>query len=270
MKTADQAQELFARLSARGFDSADYWKIKRLVAFSFPQARFWFYREYGECTIEQVIEQIDQTRAFLAKNCILSTEARIEVEKSIQIAEMLAWGAILEINSLKVGPWIIQSAYIPTGADKRGRARYSHSSLRITAIHEGSGERRAAVIPGEELNLARRAKAWKRAYEQLGIWDLVFRGSVHKGILSARGPRSSPIFTRWIDPALYEYLLPYFKKRGYHSVQRDGLKAGNAQFPKELFEVMLLILQLEQPSFFDDATPQQLMSVIQRHLKKKR
>lgn len=270
MKTADRAQELFDRLSNRGIDAADYWRIKDLVARSFPQACSRFYKEYGERPIDQVLGQIDGTKALLNKSIILSTEARIELEKSINIAEMLAWGAILEINASKVGPWIIQSVQIPIETDEDLRATYSYPSLRITATHEKSGEKRTAVIPGEELiNFASRAQAWERAFEQLGIWDLVYRGSVHKGILSARGPRGSPIFTQWIVPRLYEYLLPHYEKPGHHSEKRDGLTAGKAQFPKELFEDMLLILRIEQPGFFENATVPQLMSVVQRYLKKK-
>jgi hypothetical protein len=269
MSTSDQ--ELLDRLSAHGIDPAHYYKIKRLVALSFPQGRYRFFRQFGKRRIDQVLRQIDQARAFLAKDFLLSDEVKKQVEKFISIAEMLAWDALLEINSGKVGPWMMRSAYVPTGTDKRGRPKYLYPSLLIVAIHMESKERRAGGIPGEVLkDFSNRAKAWKHTYEQLGIWDLVYRGSVHKGVVSAREPQGWAVFTKEIIPRLYEHLLPYYRKQGHYSQQRDNVESGKVQFPKELFEDMLLILRIEHPGFFDRTSVHQLKSVIQRFLQSRR
>lgn len=269
MRTQDQ--ELFDRLSAHGIDPTEYFKIKRLVTLDFPQARFRFFKYFGGHTIDQVLRQIDQERMLLAKDFILPLEERIQFEKSISIAEMLAWDAILEMNSGKVGPWIMRGMPNPTETDEYGQAQYLYPSWKIVAVHTESGEIRQKVIPREELkDFSKRAKTWKRAYEQLGIWDLVYRGAVHKGVLSAREPQGWAVFTKAIIPRLYDYLLPHYEKRGHYSQQRDSLQAGKAQFPKELFEDMLLILRFEHPDFFVHASARQLKAVVQRYLKNKR
>jgi hypothetical protein len=268
VKTADPVQELFNRLSARGIDPADYWKIKQIVQRIFPQARYRFFRQFNKHTIRQVLRQIDQARDFLAKDFILPAEARTEIEKSIVLAEMLAWMAILEINC-RVGPWTIQTVLLPTGTFEDGDPQYDHPNLKITAIHRETGEERVAIIPGSEQKFPMLAKAWRRAYEHLGIWDLAYLGAVYNGVLSEREPQGWPIFTQVIIPSLYEHLLPHYEKLGHHSQKRDGEQAGKAQFQKEIFDDMLSILRIEQPGFFDDATRHRLISVIQRYLAKK-
>jgi hypothetical protein len=89
---------------------------------------------------------------------------------------------------------------------------------------------------------------------------------VNSGVLSARPPQGWTIFTKRIIPCLYEYLLPYYEKRGHYSQKRDRWKAGKAQFPKELFEDMLGILHIEYGDFFARTSARQLKAVIQRHL----
>ena len=264
MRTAEE--QLFARLSTRGYDPANYWQIKGIVTLGCPQDRYRFFKQFGERTIDQVLRQIDRSRTFLAKSCLLSGETKAEAEKSIALAEMLAWMAIREINFCSVGQWTIQSVFLPTAMVENGDPQYDHPNLRITAIHRKTGEERVAIIPGSEQKLPALAKAWRRAYEQLGIWDQVYRGSVHKGILSAREPQGWTVFTKEIIPKLYEYQLPYYAKPGHYSQNRDQIAAGKAQFPKEIFEDMLLILRIELPGFFDRASARQLKSVIQRYL----
>jgi len=263
MSTQSQS---FVLPSTRGVDPAEYLEIKRLVTLSFPRWSSWFFREFGERTIDQVLRQIDRKRTRLTKNS-MSVEQKVEIEKSISMAEMLAWGAILEINSDSVGPWRMDAAFRPTEEGANGQPLYRNPSLRVTAVHSKSEERRSAVIPGmEPREFPKHAKAWRLAYEELGIWDLVYRGSVNKGVLSKRHPRGWTVFTKHIIPRLYDHLLPQYEETGHHSQKRDLEKAGKAQFSKELLEDMLSILRTEHPGFFDDASVNQLKAVVQRHL----
>jgi hypothetical protein len=264
-------QEIFERLTAHGFPLEDYVKIKQLVSWSFPQARFRFYREFRGRTINQVLRQIDKDRKFLAKDFILPAEEKLRFEKSFSIAEMLAWQAILEINCYQVGHWRIETVQLPTAWDEDGQPQYRNPNLKIIAVHIESEEERQAIIPGQELaDFGKRAQAWKHAYQQLGIWDLVYLDSVNKGVLSARRPHAWAVFTKYIIPRLYEYLLPYYEKPGHYSRNRDTFKAGKAQYPNELFEDMLLILHLELPEFFSDASACQIKAAIQKYLEKRK
>lgn len=268
VNTANQVQELLDRLAARGFDPADYWKIQRIVERPFPQERYWFFRQFGKRTIEQVLSDIDQAKVFLAEDRILSAEARAECEKSIAIAEMIVWQAIREVNS-RVGPWTIHTGLVRIETFDGEEVLYDHTNLKIIAVHDETGEQRIAIIQQSELKIPPEANAWKRAYQELGIWELVYLGPVYKRVLSQRDPQGWPIFTKDIVPSLYEFLLPYYKVRGHYSQKRDRLKVGNAQFPKEMFEDMISILQIENPGFFDKTTSDQLAAVIQRYLAKK-
>lgn len=265
METANQVQELLGRLAARGFDPANYWKIQRIVERPFPQGRYWFFRQFGKCTIQQVLRAIDRERTLFARDCILSAEARAECEKSIAIAEMFTWQAIRELNA-RVGPWIIHTGLVRIETFKGADLQHGHTNLKIIAVHDETSEQRIAIIQQTDLKLSSQGKAWKRAYQELGIWELLYLGRVYKGVLSERGPQGWPIFTQEIIPSLYKFLLPYYKVRGHYSQKRDRFKAGRARFPKQMFEDMLLILRIEQPGFFDRTTSNQLAAVIQRYL----
>jgi hypothetical protein len=134
-----------------------------------------------------------------------------------------------------------------------------------SAVHGETNEIRKVLIPSEEANdPSKWASAWRRVFEKLGIWELVYRGSVHRHVLSSRHPQAWPIFTQTIIPRLYEYLIPQYKKPGYYSQGRDKYMAGPAQFPKELLEDMLLILRFEYPEFFADANVSQLKAIAHR------
>ncbi len=134
-------------------------------------------------------------------------------------------------------------------------------------MHCETHEARKTIIPGEEYHgLTQFGSAWKTAFERLGISHLLRQGRVHKGIISHRSTQGWPVFTQHLIPALYEYLLPYYRKPGHHLTKNDAMRMRTALFPKELLEDMLSILRLELPDVFGRATTAQLKAVIQRHL----
>jgi len=143
--------------------------------------------------------------------------------------------------------------------------------VEVTAVHGETREERKTVIRGEEFhNPARKAAAWKNAFEELQLSELLNLGSVHKGVASRRSESAWPAFTQHIIPELYEFMYPHYRKQGHHSAKRDGLKVRHALFPKELLEHMLAVLRLDHPETFGLATTAQLKAVIQRHLDRKR
>jgi hypothetical protein len=181
-----QEQEILDRLSAHGISSSDYIRIKSLVSSSFPQARVLFVQQFGRRTIGQVLNQIDKTRQFLEGDLLLSADERNEIAKSVFGSELLAWQALLESNRPKIGPWSLSSVILATGRDSDQQPVYCRPALKLTAVHSETKETRSVVIPKKEFNdPARWPSAWKRAFEELGIWDLVFKGSAYHRVVSA-------------------------------------------------------------------------------------
>jgi len=229
-----------------------------------------FVRRFGRRTIAAVLKQVNLWKRFLEKQSLLTVDDKRNVEKLVSGAELLAWHALLEANLPQVGPWTVFWVLLPTRIDAEGRAEYLHPALKLTAIHRDSREKREAIIPAEEYNApAKWPAAWGRAFEQLGISDLIDKGAVHQGLMSARQPKGWPLFTQFIIPALYEHLLPFYEELGHYSENRDTLATRKALFPKELLEHMLDILRLEHPDTFAHGTVGQLKAVIQRYLERK-
>jgi hypothetical protein len=192
------------------------------------------------------------------------------VERLLQGVEFVVGQAFLDVNWLHIGPWIITPVVLPTGQDAQGQPEYFHPGLRLTAVHGETKEERRVVLSGEELkDTSKRSGAWKRAFEELGIWELVARDAVNQRVTRAGRPQGWPVFTQFVIPRLYEYLLPHYHKTGHHSAKRDTLSVGMARFPKEVLEDMLLILRFEHPGTFEETTINQLRADVQHHLERK-
>jgi hypothetical protein len=272
MPTPRDFQAILDDLVAHGFNPDDWFKIKKMVSWPYPQARVIFMQRFGRRRpIASVLTEIDRWKYFLGKESLLTTEDKRSVEQLVRDAELLAWQALLEMNLPKIGPWTICQTLLRTEKDEKGRPRYGHPR-KVTAVHETTGERREALIPAEECNDPRRYPdgGWRHAFETLGIWELVETGLVHKGVLTERPePKSSPVFTQRIIPALYESLLPLYAKQGHHFTTRDSTEDRQALFPNELLQIVLDILRLEYPDIFAHATTASLKGAIQRHIDRK-
>ncbi len=265
-----EEQEVLDRLSDRGIKPADYIEIKRIVSFDIPHGLLMSAQRFGRRSITQVMAQIEGWRRFLERDALFTDDEKGKVEHLLQGVEVVVGQALLEVNWLHIGPWILTGVWLPTGQDAQGQPEYLQPGLRLTAVHGESKQERSAVISGEELNdPSKRSGAWKRAFKELGIWDLVARDAVNQRVTRAGRPQGWPIFTRLVIPPLYEYLLPHYQKPGHHSVKRDTLLARKALFPKELFEDVLLILRFEHPGMFEGTTISQIRADIQRYLERK-
>lgn len=258
-------------LASHGINPEDYIKIKELVSFSFPLARVTFVKRFGRRTIASVLKEADVWRAFLDKQSLLTLEDKNKVDKLVSGVELLALNALLEANLPQVGLWSVSWTFLPTGVGEDGRSEYLRPALKLTATNRKTKERREAIMPGEDYSTPLRwPSAWKCAFEELGIWDLIEKRSMHRGLVSERQPEGWPLFTHFIVPALYEHLLPFYGKPGHYSENRDKLAPRKALFPNELLQVMRDILRLEHPDTFASTTDGQLKAVIHRHLDRKR
>jgi hypothetical protein len=161
--------------------------------------------------------------------------------------------------------------WIPTGKDESGTLVYIRPALRITACQRDTGEIRRASIPHEPLDAPDlRANSFQRAFEELGLWEQLEKGSLRRYFISSRKAQGWPMYTQAIIPQLYEFLAPHYPNRGHHSEQRDRtVEKRKALFPKELLEDMLDILRMEHPHVFGQTSVNQLKASIQRHLPRK-
>jgi hypothetical protein len=79
---ASNADALFTRLSDCGIDTA---QIKRIPG-GIPQATLFFQRQFPERSIDQVLEGLDQWRALLQRNFLLSLEERNHSPCSVDVS----------------------------------------------------------------------------------------------------------------------------------------------------------------------------------------
>ena len=266
-----QEQEVLDRLSAHGIPPAEYIKIRRIVSFDIPHGLLLFAQRFGRRTFKQVLAQIDCWKRFLENDTLFADDEKDKVARQVQGIELVVCQALLDVNLLHIGQWVITGVFLPTGQDAQGQPEYFRPGLRLTAVHRNSKVERSAVISVEGLNdVTKRSGAWKRAFEELGIWDLVAKGIVYQRVLRAGRSQGAPTFTQWVVPRLYEHLLPYYQKPGHYSAARDKVVTGKALYSKELLDDMLLILRFEHPGTFDDTTISQLKAVIQHHVERKR
>ncbi len=164
-------------LSAHWIKPENYIKIKELVSFSFPLARVTFTRRFGRRTIASVLKEVDVWRVFLDRQSLLTLDDKSNVDRLVSGVELLVWNALLEANLPQIGPWTVSWVLLPTGVDEDGRPEYLRPGLKLTAANRDSKERREAIMPGEDYGTPLKwPSAWKRAFEELGIWDLIDKG----------------------------------------------------------------------------------------------
>lgn len=262
--------DIFARLAKRGV-SDEYGTIKQIVSFGLPQMILLYTRQYGHRPIAQILRQIDQWKDLLKKECVLPATQRSELQRTILGAEALVWNALIEANLPQVGPWTLRMALVPTGKGEGGGPIYVYPPVKITAVNRETQEVRETIIPYNDPTSSSTGDAYRKAFKELDLYDLIKKDSPARGLVSARKPQGWPIFTRYVIPKLYEFLLPYYQRAGHHSDKWDRAPEldRRALYPKELLEDMVDILKVEHRSWFADYTVRRLKAVIQRHLAKK-
>lgn len=261
--------DIFARLADHGI--RDYGRIKDIVSFQIPQSAFFFAVRFGRRTLEEVLGRIERWKKFLKTDFLLLDNQRGEVEKWIVQTEVLVCNALAQANLPGVGVWELRYHWILTGTDETGTPVLIRPGLEITARHRQTGEVRKASIPSHALYTSDLgANPYQRAFEELGLWETLEKGSLRHHLISARKPQGWPIYSRFIIPQLYDFLVSHYQQRGNYSEKRntptDDVKA---RFPKELLRDMLDILQMEHPQVFAQTTVDQLKANIQRHLARK-
>ena len=266
-KAEQSSRDIFERLADH---RGNYGIIKKIVTFDLPQWRLFFSRQFEGRTIRQVLQQIERWKTFLSRDFLLLPNQKAELGKWVLGAESLAWQALIQANCPQVGPWKLELNFVPTGQGDSG-AVYIFPGQRIVAFNVKTKEIREVVIPAEEFNdPARYGGAYRKAFKTLGIWDLLWKGSSGRGLISARKPQGWPVFTHIVIPQLYEYLIPYYKRPGHYSNRIDSAdRRRPARFPGELLQDMLEILRMEHPHVFGRTTIPQLKAIIQKYLWRK-
>ena len=261
--------DLLARLAGRGID---YAQVKRIVQFDLPQMQVAFARQFGRRKISEVLRQIERWRRVLEGDFLIPADLKTALADWINHVELLVFQTLLEKPLSQTGCWRLELEYLPTAKGKKGKPIYVSPSLRITAIDRKANDKRHVIVSGEELNdPARASAAYRRAFKELGLWDLVLRQPRGRLLVSARRPQGWPLFTHQVIPRLYELMLPHYEKPGHYSKDHDpgtGQARRTALYPLELLEDMLGILRAEHPTFFAQTTISQLKAVLQRHLAK--
>ncbi len=260
-----RSRTIFDRLDDRGID---YEIVKSIVTFQIPQYAYFFVQQFGRRSLRQVLGQIERWKEFLKVDLLLSGRERADIIRSINQIQFSTCRALIEANSPRIGHWDMRYEWIPSGKDETGGPLYIWPALRITAQHQETGETRCALIPQERLDDSRLTDNWvQKAFEELGLWEQLEKGSLRRYLVSSRKPQGWPMYTQTVIPQLYEFLVPNYSIRGHHSEKRDITdQMRNALFPKELLEDMLDILRMEHPHAFDKTTINQLKAGIQRHL----
>lgn len=268
-RSSPESRGIFDRLKDRGIP--DYGRIKQIVSFQIPQAAFFFADRFGRRTLEQALRQIERWKRFLKTDFLLLPNQRAEVEKWIVQTQMLVSNALVQANFPRVGDWELHYDWIPTGTDEAGSPEFIRPGLRITTRRRKPDEVRKALIPSEALYASSLGvNPFQKAFEELGLWEMLEKGSLRRYLISARKPQGWPLYSRFIVPHLYEFLAPYYSERGHFSEKRDTADTQRkALFPKELLEDMLDILRMEHPQPFERTTVNQLKASIQRHLARK-
>lgn len=263
--------DIFERLEQRGID---YEQVKRIVQFERPEHTLRFAQWFRGKTIEQVLKHFEKWRAFLEKDFVLllSLEVKARLEEFVFGTEWVVWQALIEANP-HVGPWGLRFRFLPTGQDESGRYMFIHPALQIEAVHRQTKEARKAQIPGgKSLSPAELSTAFRKAVNDLGLWDEMWKGDPSGDLISNRSPHAWPVFTKFIIPPLYEFMLPYYHLRPHYSEKLDSGKPGPgrpAHYSKELLQDMLEILKMEHDWAFEKATVRRLKGIIQRHLARK-
>ncbi len=265
----EKPPDIFARLAKRDLID-EYGTIKRIVSFGLPQFILFYTRQYGHRPIAQVLRQIEQWKNLLKKDLVLSEDQRKELERTILRAEAMVWNALIQANLPQVGPWAVHLGLVPTGQDGSGQPLYLFPPVRITAVNQETQEVRETIVPHGDPNSSA-GGTYRKAFQELGLYDLLGKGFPAQGLVTARNPQGWPIFTRYVIPNLYEFLFPYYRTVGHYSEKRDQAPKLDraAYYPKELLEDMVDILKVEHPYWFDDYTVDKLKAVIQRYLVKK-
>lgn len=270
-KLPRDTRDIFERLKSRGIGPKEYEVIKQIVWLDLPHSALFLQRHLGHRSPQQVLQQVVNWRQFLSSDFLLPEGEKEQVEKSVECAELIAWNSLVEGSFPRLGSWAL-SRQIRV-VERKGNS--PKAVQRITASRYNTGQKepaetRTAVIVDHTLTGKRWCTAWRKAFEDLGLLDLVLKDTGHKRLVSARGPQAWPVFTQSVIPKLYEYLIPYYPKPGHVWSTKESTLRRNALFPQELLQDMLDILHVEHQDAFESTDIGDLKSVVYRYVAQKR
>jgi hypothetical protein len=176
--------------------------------------------------------------------------------------ERLAEAAFLQ----PVGDWMLSQQTIRTSADS-GKFPF-RLETQVTATHRQAREQRVAVLKHEDVPVSL-PRAWQNTFAELGVLNLVRNLPLGVPLVSAHAEQGWPIYTKTVIPRLYEFLLPYYRKRGHVWSDKEPALTRPARLPNELFADMLDILRVEHPGVFAKAEESHLKAAVCRHLERR-
>lgn len=262
------SRDIFERLESHGIGADEFGEVLKIVTLDLPQSTLFFEQQFRDSTPQQVLRQTEKWRHLLATDFLLPENQRKDIEKSISLAEMLAWSVLRDMSFPRLGLWHLSCTRLPTSFQD-GQFRYINSNLELVAIHETTKEKLTTVIPCTKAGGTASADAWRTGFETLGLLKLVLKQRPHQRSVSRKKHRTWPIYTQIVVPRLYEYMLPYYRSRGHVWSERERELSHHAYYPTELLVDMLEILQQQHPHAFGSKTVAQLKSMIQRHRERK-
>ncbi len=259
-----ESRDIFERLESHGIGTDEFGEILQIIVLDLPQSTLFFEQQFRDSAPQQVLRQTERWRQLLATDFILPESQRKDIEKSISLAEMLAWNVLWDMSFPRLGPWNLFWTPLPTSF--RGRQPvFIFPSIEVVAIHQSTKEQRTAVIPGKKADGTSSVPAWRTGFERLGLLELVLKQPSRKRSVSREQGRPWPIYTQIVIPRLYEYMRPYYRSRGHVWSGQEKDLTRDAYYPNDLLEDMLAVLQQQHPLAFARKTAGQLKSMIQRH-----
>ena len=267
----DQAQPgIYQRLKKRGIEFED---IHRIVLSETPHDTLFIAQWFKGRKISQILKQAEDWKAFLKRDFILSLDRDLksQVEQSILKKELFVWRALVEANP-RVGPWHVRHVLWVSGEPLNGSPAQNHPGAQILAFNPTTKETRRAVIPhSKPLDLAATATAWRCAFEQIGLWDQMWKGNLSRRLVSRRARQGWPVYQRHLIPRLYEFMNSHYDSPGHHWARHGARpKRRQAELPNQLLVDMLEILKTAHPHVFAEYTMPQIKSAVRRHLERKR
>jgi len=254
--------DIFERLRRRG---VAYEQVMRVVQFDLPQNLFFFARQYGNRTINEVLKRIQSWKQFLQRDFLLTDDQRSTVAQWIRLTESQVWATIRDANFV-IGDWVLSWGATPPGENADGERVMS--AIRVTATNRATGEKRRHEIPGQRPGVPPAfGEEYQEAFKALGLLDQLGLGAPGPSLISRRSDQGWPVYARMI-PRLYDLLAPKYPSRGHYSAQidLDGMVKGQARYPKELLGDMLEILRMHHPHVFGKTTTSQVKAAVMRHL----
>src|SRR5580693_8362279 len=122
------SRDIFERLQSHGIRAYEFGKILKIITLDLPQSTLFFEQQFRDSTPQQVLRQTEKWRHMLANDFILPESERKNIEKSICLAEMLAWNVLRDMSFPRLGQWRLYCTLLPT---QDGRPVYIYPNIEV-------------------------------------------------------------------------------------------------------------------------------------------